>query len=493
MIRALVLLASLGSWDSRHWPTAGGSSADISDGVLTAAAVGSCSGGTGVIVDVNGIQGCYRTSDTAPNQLILHPEDGYALGTQTPARLGIRAGFDEKKIVIDDYTLCAGDVITFTIWVTNNTATITKTFTEGVDFTAATSNAVTATNLAAALTSYGLYMTGTASSATVGVIPGGSNATKLLVLDVASSSDCLTEYTDTDAFVRVGSKTTFFKVVALNGGFTLENSESITNAVNHQLALTCAGGTAEDFIVDCGTTTNVVTLSSSTGAAFTVTPALTLSSTLNLASAETITNGTNGRVDIAGVGQTNNEDFRLDLETNANKWTLTSNTGVTDFLMPGITVDGSGIKNSSGTLYMYDDVYSVGASEDIITTMTTNTATLTTTSGLTLYDTSALPVKEVLASSALSIANLATTFAVTRNMHVVTQTIASSITTITGGSLGYCVKLTFTNAGTTLVDDGDTPTTDELALNGNFVSTANDSIVLCHNGTNWWEESRGVN
>ena len=54
---------------------------------------------------------------------------------------------------------------------------------------------------------------------------------------------------------------------------------------------------------------------------------------IGLANGELIKNGTNGRIDLAGAGQTNNEDLTFDFETTANEVALGSSTGVAQLRM----------------------------------------------------------------------------------------------------------------------------------------------------------------
>ena len=200
-MHAILLNIVLASW-APHWPvsTAGD---DASDGVITGTAVGSCDGGHGYILDVNGIQGCYLTSDIAPGVLEIHPEDNYSDGTQAPAVLAVRGGIDEKKITIDNYLNCEDDTVD--IYVMAKTGTVTKTTrTEselgGNDWNAVTSNAVTATNLAAAIDSLA-GVSATASSAKVLIAPDSTT----LGVAVYSTSNCLTEAVGADAAVVTSS------------------------------------------------------------------------------------------------------------------------------------------------------------------------------------------------------------------------------------------------------------------------------------------------
>jgi len=69
----------------------------------------------------------------------------------------------------------------------------------------------------------------------------------------------------------------------------------------------------------------------------------------------------------------------------------------------------------------------------------------------------------------------------------VANTGATTITAFDDGYAGQQLTLLFTNTNTTLSDAG------TLALTGAFTSTANDSVVLLFDGTNWIELSRSVN
>lgn len=72
------------------------------------------------------------------------------------------------------------------------------------------------------------------------------------------------------------------------------------------------------------------------------------------------------------------------------------------------------------------------------------------------------------------------------NDHYYLVTGTTNVTSITAGRQGQLVVLGFDNA-LTVVDGGN------LALAGNFSTTANDTLTLLWNGTNWLEVSRSVN
>ena len=140
--------------------------------VLSGSAAAASAQGDLVVVDSNGITGGYRTTDTAPQGLMIRPQQAFAGGTQTAANLRLCGGQDETKIDIDDYTQgIAGDTVTITTIDNNGTSTatvFTESNTPGAnEFNAVTSNAVTATNLAAAINTAAIGVTATASSAQV--------------------------------------------------------------------------------------------------------------------------------------------------------------------------------------------------------------------------------------------------------------------------------------------------------------------------------------
>ena len=69
--------------------------------------------------------------------------------------------------------------------------------------------------------------------------------------------------------------------------------------------------------------------------------------------------------------------------------------------------------------------------------------------------------------------------------HVTGTTNITSITS-TNFLAGVCVTLIFDGALT--FTDGS-----NLRLAGNFVTTADDTISLCYDGTNWFETARAIN
>jgi hypothetical protein len=72
-----------------------------------------------------------------------------------------------------------------------------------------------------------------------------------------------------------------------------------------------------------------------------------------------------------------------------------------------------------------------------------------------------------------------------RVFHVTGTTNIDSITS-TNFASGTCITMIFDGALT--VGDGN-----NLVLSASFVTTANDTLSLCYDGTNWYETARSVN
>lgn len=158
-------------------------------GSMAGTAVGSCpAAGGGVLVDTYGIQTCRPISDVAPQQLRVVSASSYpgAATNVTGADLVMRAGLGRQNFVIADYTACNGSSsATLTI---NGSAT---TLTQGVEWTAATSNASTCSSLASAInTALSTYVTATCSTATVQLAYKAATVNHVIVTRVGTS--CLT-------------------------------------------------------------------------------------------------------------------------------------------------------------------------------------------------------------------------------------------------------------------------------------------------------------
>lgn len=122
---------------------ANGSAANYTD-LLTASDGGLTLKSTGTIIQLPST----RTTDAAAKTATIHAGHAYAQatgGNLVGANLNLAAGIGAKKYTVVDYTLLAGDTATITV---DGTATVR---TEGVNWTAATSNNATATSLASAI------------------------------------------------------------------------------------------------------------------------------------------------------------------------------------------------------------------------------------------------------------------------------------------------------------------------------------------------------
>jgi hypothetical protein len=98
--------------------------------------------------DIEMVSSCQLTSDAAPSQSVIRTaQDAYPLATVNTSGgdIVLLAGAGATNVNVDDYTQCGASTVTVTI---NGTAHV---FTEGVSWTAATSNAATCTSLCAAI------------------------------------------------------------------------------------------------------------------------------------------------------------------------------------------------------------------------------------------------------------------------------------------------------------------------------------------------------
>lgn len=177
-----------------------------------------------VTLDNNGIRGGVRTTDVAPQGLMVRPQQAFPGGTQTAANLVLAGGQDETIITIVDYsTLGIGESVIITTVDSNGTSTAgaTHTFTVRAaaaanEFVAETSHAVTATNLAACI-----------NTAAIGVTAVAVSAVVHLTLDPNIASVTMTE-TLTGGTVSTG---TAGLVVADSLGLTLSRGGLAANTV----------------------------------------------------------------------------------------------------------------------------------------------------------------------------------------------------------------------------------------------------------------------
>ena len=194
-------------------PLSGGTVAgDVeADSYVANDAVATTPSGDRVSLDNNGLSGGQRTTDTAPQGLLVRPQSVFGDGSQTSARLVLAGGQDETYISIDSYALGqVGDTVGVVVF-NSNGARVTNTFTvvasgPGANqFVAQTSNIVTASNLAAAINTAAIGVTATASVGFPGSI--------LLSPGSATSSITLTSSRPTFASVASGNQ----GVITLDG------------------------------------------------------------------------------------------------------------------------------------------------------------------------------------------------------------------------------------------------------------------------------------
>ena len=122
---------------------------------VTAFGSGTCTGADSTLYDNNGgAVGCPKLTDVAPQGQMFRAQPAFPGGTQTAAISVWCGGQDETTVTIDDFSQCEDSTVTTTV-VNSNDASTPVTLTEselgGNDWNAVTSNAVTATNLAAQL------------------------------------------------------------------------------------------------------------------------------------------------------------------------------------------------------------------------------------------------------------------------------------------------------------------------------------------------------
>jgi hypothetical protein len=75
------------------------------------------------------------------------------------------------------------------------------------------------------------------------------------------------------------------------------------------------------------------------------------------------------------------------------------------------------------------------------------------------------------------------------NIFSVANTGATSVTAFDDAEVGQTITLIFADANTTIVDGANL----HLSGGANFVSSADDVLVLVYDGTSWYEVSRSVN
>lgn len=159
--------------------------------------------------------------------------------------------------------------------------------------------------------------------------------------------------------------------------------------------------------------------------------------------------------------------------------------GVTDFTITGCHVGKMLI--GAANVMASAIIVSAGASDRYAITgnrVATTGATAFVVDGGTGTD--KIVKDNIWAGSTVATVASAAALAVPANVEIVNVTGTTTVTSMTGGYKGRRVKLIF--AGILTFTDGS-----NLKLAGNFVTSADDSIVLTYDGTNWNEDSRSVN
>lgn len=181
-----------------------GSDSFVATGAATATT------GDKVVMDNNGVVGTQRTSDIAPQGLLLRPQVAFPAGTQTAAKTVLGLGQDETKCAIDGAdpsATCAGTpTITVTV-IDSNGASTASVLTAGTNWTATSSVANTCTSLAAAV------------EALAGVGATCTSPNVLITLDTNTASVTLAESTAACTTVSTGTP----------GTLVLANSATTTN------------------------------------------------------------------------------------------------------------------------------------------------------------------------------------------------------------------------------------------------------------------------
>lgn len=186
---------------------------------------GTCVGTNSVLRDSAGTVGCQKLSDTAPLGLLIKPQSAYALGTQSAAHLILAGGADEQKITIATYTNCSTDTVTVSVASGSLGTTTTSVLTEGTNWTAATSNAATATSLAAAIDA----LAGVSATAASGVVSVNTDSGAAAVTLATSDATCDTVANGTGGGVRIFTP----GLTASNNGIEIISTSATGNIIRN--------------------------------------------------------------------------------------------------------------------------------------------------------------------------------------------------------------------------------------------------------------------
>ena len=168
----------------------------------------SCSGDA-VVYDNNGVQGCQRTTDTAPQGLLIRPQAAFPGGTQTAANTVIAGGQDETIYTIVDTgaPACSTDTMTVTVVNSNGTSTASA-LVEATNWNmalfpdAGIDPNTTATNLAAAVDA----LAGVSAAAASNVVRISLDLSTASVATVSSDTACATRSDGTSGNIQFWSQ-----------------------------------------------------------------------------------------------------------------------------------------------------------------------------------------------------------------------------------------------------------------------------------------------
>jgi len=136
-------------------------------------------------------------SDTTPGTISIHSAHTYSKASSkvNGAPLYLYGGVGTNEVTIDDWNNCVGNTVTVTI---NDTAHV---LTEGVDWTAATDNATTATSLAAGIDALG-NVSCSATAAVSSLVPDDEGLYALELAENDATCTTLAEGSDAPVVFR---------------------------------------------------------------------------------------------------------------------------------------------------------------------------------------------------------------------------------------------------------------------------------------------------
>lgn len=185
--------------------------------------VGTCSGADAVVYDNNGVAGCQKLTDVAPQGVLFRPQPAFAAGAQSAAKAVIAGGQDETKCAIDGAdpsVSCAGDNDSITVTVIDsNGAIVATTLTEGTAWTASASVATTCASLASAVDA----LAGVGATCTSPNVLITLDLTTAAVALAESTAGCTTVATGTQAEVQIYAMNARVASPSSDVGLTVEN------------------------------------------------------------------------------------------------------------------------------------------------------------------------------------------------------------------------------------------------------------------------------